>query len=128
MISKTFISFLLLFFILSAQSCTDEDSVPQKYVQPNEMESVLLDMKAAHAYAENMRIDSPQNRILTIKKLYKEILEIHHLTPDQFMKSYHYYEAHPKVMQNVYDSLLVDITRRSKIYDSLHRHKLIRRR
>lgn len=116
---RIFLSLLLLILF----ACGDAGKVPEGILSKEQMRDVLLDMNLADAYSSDMgdaRIPVTDSvRQLRNKVYYRQILDLHGITVQQFMESYQYYEAHPDRLKEVYGMMLeVATARRSAMDDS----------
>ena len=55
---------------------------------------------------------SKKNISVETMKLYDEVFQIHHITKDEFQKSYQFYISRPDILKNVFDSLSAQGNRR----------------
>ena len=85
----------LLFFCFLL-SCANRDAIPSGIIPKNEMEKVLWDMIQADQFSKQfIARDSVKRKNLDSEtmKLYNEVFQIHHITKDEFQKSYQFYIA-----------------------------------
>ena len=98
-----------LFFV----ACTDKNNAPANIIQKDTMRNVMWDMIQADQYAklylvrDSCTINDKDETI----KLYQQVFQIHHITKDEFEKSYKYYMAHQDLNKLVFDSLSAQILR-----------------
>lgn len=90
-----------------AGACGQADKVPSNVLSKEKMRDVLLDMNIADAHSYDIRpVDGmplPDSiRQLKVKEYYRQILDLHQVSPKEFMKSYSYYESHPDRLKEVY--------------------------
>lgn len=101
---------VFVFFLLGLMACGQAGKVPEGILQKEEMRDVLLDMTMADAYSSNNedpRTPLPDSVHRYRQKLYyRQILDLHHLTREQFQKSYDWYESRPDRLKEVYDMML----------------------
>ncbi|WP_212002310.1 DUF4296 domain-containing protein [Chitinophaga sp. HK235] len=111
---------LITGLIILTASCGEPGNVPKQYIGKEEMSRILVDMTLADAYgnevsAETLRLpDSLRQE--KIKILYKQVLDLHHVSVKDFMKSYNWYEMHPDRLKDVYEKVQANIDmRRNKL-------------
>lgn len=88
--------------------------MPPDLLQPKKMTAVLWDVMQADEWMNlkyNSGTSSSLSRFDSSVVLYNQIFAIHHTTSDQFKKSIRFYQAHPNLLQTVFDSLQNQSTR-----------------
>jgi hypothetical protein len=102
--------YCLLICLLScfAICCTNKNRLPSGILNPEEMQGVLSDMIQADQYSSlYLRKDSARVDVkLETEKLYGDVFRIHHITPQQFRESYHFYLSRPDITKVVFDTLV----------------------
>jgi len=98
--------FLMLLLIAG---CSDDNKPPYGIISRPEMENILWDLIQAEQYsAAYIARDSSK---VSLKdedlKLYQEVCDLHHISRDDFKKSYNWYIKHPDLVANIFDSLQV---------------------
>jgi hypothetical protein len=103
---------VLILLVLCVAACGDKDRVPREILSKDSMAAVLLDMNLAEAYGRNMMNTATNRpdtgrvadslREIRVKTLYAQVLQLHHLSVEEFMKSYQFYESHADRMEDVY--------------------------
>ncbi len=97
-----FFYIILLIFV----SCSGKDRIPEGVIQFKEMQNILWDITRAQVLsAELARKDSTINEIAEIKVLDAKIFALHHISENDFTKTYNWYTNHPDILRNVFDSL-----------------------
>ena len=92
--------------LLVAGSCSDKNSIPSGILSREDMQNVLFDMILADQYTNNLAKDSAHiNLKLEDLRLYDEVFQLHHVSREQFNRSYKYYMDHPELTQPLLDSL-----------------------
>ena len=113
--------FGVLFLFLNISGCTDTNKTPRGIIPRDKMEKVLWDMILADRYsAQFLARDSAK---LDVKaetfKLYEQVFQLHHVSHEQFIKSFKYYLNRPDITRSMFDSLVVNANRRrEEIYRS----------
>lgn len=113
---------LAVCLVLLITACGEADKVPTDVLSKEKMRDVLLDMNLADSYAglEEDGINvvvSDSVRKERLKVYYRQILDLHKLTPEQFNHSYAYYESHPDKFRNIYDMMFADVTKDKESLD-----------
>ncbi|MBS1918439.1 MAG: DUF4296 domain-containing protein [Bacteroidetes bacterium] len=95
------------FFFLSLIGCVDKDSVPSDIIQRDSMKIILWDVIEAEQYSKEYLLkDSLKINVgRETMKLYQEVFAIHHITKDQFNRSYEFYLSRPDLAKPLFDSL-----------------------
>jgi hypothetical protein len=94
-------------------ACANNNKPPGNVIQLDSMRSVMWDMIQADQYARQYLVkDSAKINVKaeTIK-LYEQVFLIHHITKEQFDKSYQYYIEHEDQNKLIFDSLSTRIMR-----------------
>ena len=107
---KNWTKCIVLVFLFSCGG----NGLPGGVLQKDQMEAVVWDMIEADQYyrdfltKDSLKLDLKTERV----KLYERVFQMHHTNRETFDKSYAYYSAHPKLMQEVFDSLSAKGTRK----------------
>ncbi len=104
---------LICLLYLLVTSCNNK----KELLSPKKMQTVMWDMIQLEAYAQQPAvIDSLKRRKTSIYGLQQQILTLHGVDKDQYLKSYRYYNEHPERMRNILDSVAANAERdRDKI-------------
>lgn len=109
--------------VLLITACGEADKVPKDVLSKEKMRDVLLDMNMADAYS-SITDDDQANLIVhdsvrkeRAKVYFRQILDLHKLTPKEFNHSYAYYEAHPNKFKEVYDMMFAVVTNDKNMLD-----------
>ncbi len=103
-------SFFLMVFILIACSSSP---VPKGIIPPNQMQKVLFDLIKADEFLTNFAVkDSTINLKTRRISLYEHVFTIHHISKEDFYKSYRYYQQHPDKNKVLFDSLYAVVNRK----------------
>jgi hypothetical protein len=92
-------------------ACISKNNPPRGIIQKDTMKNIMWDMIQADQYAKLFLVkDSCSINVQdeTIK-LYQQVFQIHHITKEEFDKSYQYYLAHQDLNKLIFDSLSVQI-------------------
>lgn len=98
---------LLIFLLLTlAIGCGDKNALPDGILKKEKMQHVMWDMMQADAYTEFfIKKDTTKKPALENLKMQQSIFKLHHVTKDEFYKSYAYYTARPDLMKPLLDSI-----------------------
>lgn len=102
---------ICFFFIIFLFSChTDR---PKNLLSPADMQSVYYDLiQADHMSQEMVRIDSSKKILLENQKYIGQVLAIHKITKDQLNINLKYYQKHPDLLANIFDSIQIQDSRK----------------
>ena len=99
-----------LFFlcVVLAAGCSDKNKIPSGVIGKEEMEKIMWDMMLADQYSANYLVkDSAKINVkLETLKLYEEVFRLHHVSRDDFNKSFAFYQGRPDITRVMFDSLL----------------------
>ncbi len=98
----------VLFLLLLLAGCIDKDATPSGIIRKDTMQRVIWEMVQAEQYAKQYlaRDSSHMNLRDSTNKLYQEVFQIHHITKDQFEKSYQYYLGRPDLIKSMFDTIV----------------------
>lgn len=119
---------IIILICFVAAACGQADKVPPNVLSKEKMRDVLLDMNIADAHSYDV---SPLNgaplpdsvRQLKVKEYYRQILDLHKLSPKEFMRSYRYYESHPDRLKEVYAMMMEAVAHQRNILDGEERRQ-----
>jgi hypothetical protein len=114
--------------VLLITACGEADKVPKDVLSKEKMRDVLLDMNMADSYAglEEDGVNvvvSDSVRKERLKVYYRQILDLHKLTPQEFNHSYAYYESHPDKFKGIYDMMFAVVSKQKEGMDADIRNK-----
>src|SRR3954451_3723783 len=92
-------------FILLLISCSAGDEMPKNILPISKMKVVIWDMSLADAMANQKYAINKDSQRMMVTGLYSKIFSLHQINKSTFYKSFAYYEAHPTVMQTLFDSV-----------------------
>lgn len=99
-------------------SCGDKNGMPEGILKPEKMQAILWDVIRADAFTTQfIKKDSSKNDVAENLKLQQEIFLIHHISKDQFYKSYEYYKANGNLMKEMIDSM-INVAGRKKVLNT----------
>lgn len=99
--------YLVMFaYLILCFSCNRKNDLPEGILQPEKMQDVFWDYIKADVYISTFtKHDSARTEALENLKLQDRIFKLHHITKDQFYKSYTYYSNHKELMTMMMDSM-----------------------
>jgi hypothetical protein len=99
---KKIIAFLLL---LTFFACANND-LPKGVLPEAKMREVMWDvMRADEWILYEANIDTTMNKHVRSHERYQQVLQLHHVSEEQFKKSFQYYQSNPTLLKPVLDSL-----------------------
>ena len=88
-------------------SCKGKNDLPQGVLQPPKMQEVFWDFVRADVYiSDYTKHDSTKNPAIENLRLQNSIFKLHHVTKEEFYKSYTYYSNHKDLMTTLIDSIV----------------------
>jgi len=79
---------------------------PKGVIEPAKMKVIIFDIIRTDEFLGNyVAKDTTKNILEERYKAYDKVFALHHITKDEFYRSYHYYAAHPDQQKLVFDSL-----------------------
>jgi hypothetical protein len=105
-----------LLLLLVIPGCHSRDKVPSEFIQKPQMEFILWDLiQADQFYQGYLAKDSAfLNPELETRKHYAQVLQLHKVSKDLFVRSYRYYLSRPDMTKSIFDSLSVWASRQRK--------------
>lgn len=105
----------LIFVAVSFISCGSKDEIPSTILKQEKMQAVLWDVIKAQAFTDQfVKKDTSKNVDKENLKMQQEIFAIHHITKEEFYKSYAYYETNTGLFKQMLDSIIVQDERNKK--------------
>jgi hypothetical protein len=98
---------LLLFIVMfyAFGSCISEDNkIPKDILPLNKMKLIVWDMTQAGEYALYLQQKDTTKRKYTTTYL-TEVLKLYKINKEDFFKSFKYYQSHPILNQQLFDSV-----------------------
>jgi hypothetical protein len=93
-------------------ACHNKNAVPAGILEKNQMQGVLWDIMQADAFTNFfIKKDASKNPVIENAKLQEQIFAMHHISREDFYKSYNYYKEHPGMMVAILDSITSNQTR-----------------
>lgn len=105
---------LILFVLIFISACKAKlPDIPKDVMPMDKMEAILTDMHVADAVAESKGQVGLNEKLLT-EEYHQQIFSNHGTTRAEFLKSFKFYESNPLLLDIVYDSVLVDLSKREE--------------
>ena len=106
---------LFIIILLSLGSCKHlTDDKPADLIPQQQMIDILVDIHVADALVEQKYGAQNPNLPLT-NALYTRIDQNYHITAAQYKTSYHYYEAHPQLMDKMYEQVITELSKKEAV-------------
>lgn len=88
-------------------ACTPkEKKIPKDILPINKMKLIVWDMTEAGAYAEYAKEKIKDSAIKTLNTApLVQVLKLHKITKEDFFKSFTFYQSHPLLNKELFDSL-----------------------
>ena len=103
---------IVLLSLITFFSCGNKNKIPSGILKPDKMQAVLWDVIKADAFtAEFIKKDSAKDAVEENLKLQQQIFSIHHISRQDFYKSYDYYKLHSDQLKVMMDSMIVQAER-----------------
>ncbi len=103
---------IVLLSLITFFSCGNKNKIPSGILKPDKMQAVLWDVIKADAFtAEFIKNDSAKDAVEENLKLQQQIFSIHHISRQDFYKSYDYYKLHSDQLKVMMDSMIVQAER-----------------
>jgi hypothetical protein len=95
--------FLPFLFLIS---CKDKNQIPKDVLPEEKMQEVMWSMIYAGEFLNAYVLNKDSvDKVAESSKIYGQVFQVHHITKEEFDKSYSYYRQHPDLMKALLDSL-----------------------
>lgn len=111
---KYFLLFILLF--ATTISCNQPD---KDILSPDTMQQLILDVHFAEAYSTMVGDSAHKDRSKNMDSLivyYKSILNHHHITEEQLIKSVTWYKRNPETLDSTYAAIIPKLSVLESVY------------
>ena len=97
--------YYMSFYVFAA--CTPkEKEIPKDILPVNKMKLIVWDMTEAGAYAEYAKEKRKDTAVKTLNTASLAlVLKLHNITKEDFFKSFNYYQVHPLLNKELFDSI-----------------------
>jgi hypothetical protein len=92
--------------------CCSNDALPKGILVADEMKKVVYDLLRVDEYLNNfVTKDTTVNVKMKRSIYYEQVFRSHNTSRKQFYTSFRYYQQHPDIQKNLFDSLLATANR-----------------
>ena len=99
--------FIAILILILVGSCNRKDDIPNGILKPAKMKELLWDFTRAEVYSSYFaKRDSLRSEAIENLQLQDKIFKLHHVSKDEFYRSYTYYSNHKVLMTMLIDSIL----------------------
>ena len=105
-------NFLLFIGLAAITACVeDKQMIPEGVLGKEKMHEVLIDVHLLEAKVEKLK--KPEDSILVYaKEEYEKLYYLHHITEQQFQRSFQFYQDNPNLMNEMYQQMIEEMTQR----------------
>ena len=98
---------LIIIFSFFFAGCKNSNKAPNNILPQAKMEALLMDMIRADKFLTDFVLikDTSLNKDTMSIKLYQQIFRIHHISKEEFQRSFSFYRAHLDLFKTVLDSV-----------------------
>ena len=98
---------LVLLSVLWLAGCKKSNKIPGDVLAPQKMQAVMWDIMRADQFLSDyvLNRDSTKDKDRESIKLYNRVFAFHHITKEEFEKSFAYYRKNPVRLQTMMDSI-----------------------
>lgn len=100
------IFFFILFF------CSEEVEIPADVLPKEKMSAVLSDIHEVESLIQYSALERTDSTRTVIYGYYKTIFQNNKITPEEFKRSFNFYSTHLNLLDEVYEEVLVDLSKR----------------
>lgn len=102
---------VLITALLLSACISDEVVIPEEILQEKQMVEVMTDVQLLESASQKglLKTDSISNDAAGIQ--YAAIFRFHNTTEKQFRESYDFYQEHPKLLEEIYDKVLNELSK-----------------
>lgn len=101
--------------IAFAAACTNKNKIPSDVMTQDKMETVMWDMILADRFSSQfLERDSVAKKNIKTEnlKLYERVFQVHHITREEFVRSFNFYLSRPDLNKVIYDTMTARADRR----------------
>jgi len=98
---------LIICCFLIIDGCKNKNRIPADIIPQKKMQAVLWDMMRADQFLSDFVLnkDSSLDKRTESIKLYSRVFAIHHISKEQYERSFSFYKTHPALFKLLMDSL-----------------------
>ncbi len=104
---KKLLLFSLLFVFFSCSKKKTE--IPADVIPFRKMKEILIDVQLSQAASANSAL--VDSFIYNNKEYMVYVLQKHQIKREEFLRSLKFYTSNPEILQEIYDSVLVDLSK-----------------
>lgn len=101
--------------ITLAVACTNKNKIPSDVMKQDKMEAVMWDMILADRFSSQfLERDSVAKKNIKTEnlKLYERVFQVHHISKDEFIRSFNFYLSRPDLNKVIFDTMVARADRR----------------
>ena len=107
---------LPLFLLLTLFACNEAvETIPDNVLSKEDMVSVMVDIQLIEAA---LSINQSEEAKETAYYNYDSVLKQHNLSKEKFDESFKYYSEHPELMEQIYEEMLSELSKRQAEVES----------
>ena len=108
-----FLKCFIVFGLLFLAGCKEKfPSVPSDVIPMKKMQNILIDMHISDALAENKTMGAVITERNLSQQYYLQIYKNYGVTKEEFLKSYLFYQNNPILLNQLYDNVLSEMSKR----------------
>jgi hypothetical protein len=94
-------------FLIIITGCKNKNRIPADIIPQKKMQNIVWDMMRADQFLSDFVLnkDSSLDKRTESIKLYSKVFAIHHISKEQYGKSFSFYKTHPALFKIIMDSL-----------------------
>lgn len=93
-------------------SCSpSEEKVPDNLIKREQLIPLLADLQYAEAIIQLKNLSYTDSTKAIAYGHYKDVLEKHHISAEQFTETFEWYKKHPKEMSELYKEVLTQLSK-----------------
>jgi len=104
---------LVVFALLLFAGCKQKfPKIPSDIIPISKMENILIDMHISDAVAETKTMGGGKAEMRLSGQYYMQIYKNYGITSEDFLKSYKFYQNNPVLLNQLYDNILSEMSKR----------------
>jgi hypothetical protein len=105
------VTFFLIIFIACSSGPVPKSILPRERIQQIVYDLIRVDEFLNNFVIKDSTVDLKKKRSV----LYEQVFKVHKATRRQFYSSYKYYQQHPNLQKELFDSLQQSVTRKVEL-------------
>lgn len=94
----------VLIFLFAVSCATNDTKVPKDILPVDKMKTIVWDLIQTGEYANSLKEKDTTKKSLNTS-YFSQALQLHHISKTDFFKSYNFYEKHPVLNKELFDSV-----------------------